>query len=567
MPLRRHAVTRTNHAVPVRMGEGLDLPLDVVTEALAILARRGMGKTYTGSVLAEELIAAGLPVCVIDPVGVWWGLRSSADGTGPGFPVVIFGGEHADVPLHEAAGARLAEILAVERFPAILDLSELSKSAARRFVTDFLETLYRRNREPLHLIIDEADLFAPQRTFAGVERLLGAAEDAVRRGRQRGLGVTLISQRPAALHKTVLSQVSSLLVMGMTSQHDISAIDEWVGVHSTVEEARTVKASIPQLGPGQAWVWSPEWLGTLRQVQIRQRLTFDSSATPKAGQTRVQPREWATVNVAALTAQLATPTTPAAKGKANVVDLETPRLRARVAELEKQLAAQPSAPVISPEAVAGLRDTVDALLQLAAMIASEARAAAEDLAALLSVTPTVAAAPRSVPPARPTHAPARMEPAGLGGLGKAQRAILTVLAQHGPSTTAQVALLSRYSAKSGGYRNALSTLRTDGYMTGRGNEPLTITDAGRQALGVWAALPTGRALVEWWYEELGKAERAILEVLIQAWPAPVPTHTIADAAGYSASSGGFRNALSRLRTLGLASGRGELVACDKLGRG
>lgn len=25
---------------------------------------------------------AGVPVVVLDPVGVWWGIRSSADGTG-----------------------------------------------------------------------------------------------------------------------------------------------------------------------------------------------------------------------------------------------------------------------------------------------------------------------------------------------------------------------------------------------------------------------------------------------------------------------------------------------------
>jgi hypothetical protein len=103
-------------------------------------------------------------------------------------------------------------------------------------------------------------------------------------------------------------------------------------------------------------------------------------------------------------------------------------------------------------------------------------------------------------------------------------------------------------------------------MTGRGGGALAITDTGRDALGVWEALPTGPGLIAWWFEILGKAERAILEVLIQEWPASVPVARIAEAAGYSASSGGFRNSLSRLRTLGLAAGRGELVVCDSLGR-
>jgi len=47
----------------------------------------------------------------------------------------------------------------------------------------------------------------------------------------------------------------------------------------------------------------------------------------------------------------------------------------------------------------------------------------------------------------------------------------------------------------------------------------------------------------------GKPERVILDVLVDHWPAAVPVETIAAAIGYSPTSGGFRNALSRIRTL------------------
>src|SRR5688500_12978480 len=86
----------------------LELPIEFATEASAILARRGRGKTYTASVFAEELEAAGQPFVVLDPVGVWWGLRSSTDGTKPGLKVKILGGEHSDVPLEPTAGRLLA---------------------------------------------------------------------------------------------------------------------------------------------------------------------------------------------------------------------------------------------------------------------------------------------------------------------------------------------------------------------------------------------------------------------------------------------------------------------------
>lgn len=75
------------------------MPEDSVTSTIAILGKKGRGKTHTASVLAEELMDAGCLICVIDPTGVWHGLRSSADGREPGFPVVILGGDHADVAL------------------------------------------------------------------------------------------------------------------------------------------------------------------------------------------------------------------------------------------------------------------------------------------------------------------------------------------------------------------------------------------------------------------------------------------------------------------------------------
>jgi hypothetical protein len=88
------------------------------------------------------------------------------------------------------------------------------------------------------------------------------------------------------------------------------------------------------------------------------------------------------------------------------------------------------------------------------------------------------------------------------------------------------------------------------------------------ALGPYQPLPTGRELIEWWKrEQLGKAERNILDVLVIRWPAAVPVDDIAAETGYSATSGGFRNALSRLRSLQLASGRGELTINDALMEG
>jgi DNA helicase HerA-like ATPase len=83
----------------LRIAEDLELPIDLVVQKVAILARSGAGKTNTAVDVVEELLEAKQQVVVLDPPGAWWGLRTSADGKKPGYPVVVLGGVHGDLPL------------------------------------------------------------------------------------------------------------------------------------------------------------------------------------------------------------------------------------------------------------------------------------------------------------------------------------------------------------------------------------------------------------------------------------------------------------------------------------
>lgn len=563
------AMTATVDAA-IPLADDFTLPLDAATATFGILGKKGRGKTHTAAVLAEGLITSGVPTTVLDPTGAWYGLRSSADGNAPGLPVVIFGGEHGDVPLTTTMGAAIAEILVERRFPAVLDLSALRKDERRRFATDFLETLYQLNRLAHHIVIDEADEVAPQRASAGVERLLGATEDIVRRGRIRGLGVTMISQRAAALSKSVLSQVDALILLGVTAPQDIAAVDDWVSSHSDPDQARLLKASLPSLPVGQAWVWSPEWLGVTQRIQIHRRSTFDSSSTPKAGARRIVPTEWARVDAAEINARLSDDAPPTATTMA--------RTNTRIRELEQQLADarnQPpqtvrvEVPVLGKAELASISDTAAQLDALGRALIDTASNLTEALTLAAN-----SAAPQSIPPAlngtdtspaQPVSMPAapKASQPQTSPLGKAEREILTVLAQHGTRTTTQIALLTRRSHKSGGFRNSLSKLRSAGFIDGRGE--VTITAQGSAALGTWEPLPQqGPELIRWWGTQLGKAERLILDHLAAAPGRAVPVDELARQTGYSPTSGGFRNSLSRLRSLGLASGRGALQISSQL---
>jgi len=316
-------------AAELKISDDFSFPRGMTTESIGIVAARGSGKTYTTAVMAEELYLAGLPFLVIDPLGVYWGIRSGSDGTETGMSVSILGGEHGDVPLESGTGRAVARWVIDYRKPAILDLSGFRKAEQRDFLSDLAEELYASCKAPLHLIVDEADLFIPQKPGPDDKRVLAAFEDIVRRGRVRGLGITVVTQRPAVIHKDILTQIGTLIVMRMMGPQDRRAIEDWIKFHGDPGKQRVVLSSLASLPVGTAWVWSPGWLGLLRKIEIRERFTFDSSITPKEGAPRVMPTAWAEVDVEELRETLA---------DAVEHDPNDPKvLKARIAELEKAL--------------------------------------------------------------------------------------------------------------------------------------------------------------------------------------------------------------------------------------
>ena len=98
-------------------GRKFVLPLEFLLHTLAIIGIRGSGKTVAATVIAEEMCEAGLLFAAIDPVSVWWGLRVNPDGSPGGYPVVIIGGQHADIPLEKDSGARIADAAATTAPP------------------------------------------------------------------------------------------------------------------------------------------------------------------------------------------------------------------------------------------------------------------------------------------------------------------------------------------------------------------------------------------------------------------------------------------------------------------
>lgn len=564
----------------LHIAEGFSLPVEAITQVFAILARRGAGKTYTAAVFAEELLEQNQQVVVIDPLGVWWGLRSSADGKGPGYSIPVLGGERGDVPLEQTAGAVVADMLVEERAAAVIDLSLMRKGQQRHFMTDFLETLYHKNREAMHLIIDEADLYAPQNVIKGSERLLGAMEDIVRRARVRGIGSTLITQRPAVLHKDVLTQAEPLLAMQLSHARDRAAIEEWVRAHSVEEKYSEMKTTLSGLQVGEAWIWSPSWLNQFRRVKIRRRRTFDSSATPKFGVKIRQPKRLADINLGVLQERIAE---TIEKAKA-----EDPRhLRRRIAELERQVNTQ--APAQSDpkaldqawqrghaEGIKTERQCVEPILRLATAFARD-RGPQGIVQHQAQIREALEVKPNGAPTPPTSHIPVRPAPLPRPAVSvvgtirpadpsikPAQRKILTALAQHpdGLETT-RLALLAGYTVN-GHFNNMVGQLRTSGHITPARVSPIQITESGTEVLGPFDPLPTGEALRDYWKRRVGSSKSRLLSVLFDNYPNDLQTVELAERAGYTVN-GHFNNMLGTLRSMGLVTpARQPLRAMDHL---
>jgi len=277
------------------------IPDTALDSDIAIIARKGSGKSYLARGLAERLLDLERRVVIVDPLGSWWGLKASADGEGEGYPVAVFGGEHADMPLTHTMGEPLARLIAGENLPCVIDTSLMRKEEQGELAIDLFEGLFRFNKDALTIILEEADVFAPQNPAKDgyAARVLHEVDRIARRGRARGLRLISLTQRPARLHKDVLSQAAALVAMRLTSPHDRAAIEDWIKGNADASQAREVMGSLAELAVGEGWVWAPD-LGILERALFPRIRTLDTSATPKAGETRVEPKTLAQVDVAAL---------------------------------------------------------------------------------------------------------------------------------------------------------------------------------------------------------------------------------------------------------------------------
>lgn len=554
------------------------IPDAALEQHTAILGKTGSGKSTTAKLLVEQVVASGARVCVLDTIkSDWWGITSSADGKRPGLPFQILGGPRGHVPLPSSAGRAVAEIVANGSLPlSIIDMADFDPGGIQKFFVDFAPVLLRKMRGVVYLVIEEAHEIAPkERAGFGAENMaIHWAKKLATAGRSRGIRLVVATQRTQSLHNAVLGSCETVIVHRLTTPADQNPVLAWLKANSTKDVLLKVEESLSSLKTGTAWLCSGE-ARIFERVAFPRIKTYDNTATP-TGDGSEQHVKMAPVDQDRLRAIIGTAVKEA---EAN----DPKRLKAQIAELNRALSSKAPAavhaPAVAPDPRA-LREAeergkrqgfeearpihhaegVKEGLRMAQLAVARVEAPDPKVA---TIKPRVAVPVPAAPPPTPRPAPSAPTDTGEVGSGGLRRIMIALAQCPKGLTNRQIGVRAGLSSKSGTFSTYLSRARTNGWITGRG--VLEITQEGLAALGSYEPLPSGPALLDHWLRELGDSGAArLLRAVAAAYPASLSNAEAAERASLSSNSGTFSTYLSKLRTLELVEGRGELRASDDL---
>lgn len=565
----------------LKISKEISLPIDAITQTMAAIGRKGSGKTYLSQMIAEQMLDAEAQVVVIDPVGNWWGLRVNEDGKTKGKEIFVIGGDHGDVPLVPEAGKRIAQLLVEKGISAIIDVSGFGVGEHKRFCADFGEEFFqlkKKNRTPVHLFLEEAQLIVPQNIRPEEGRMYSSFERIVRLGRNYGIGCTIITQRPQSVNKEVLSQVECLCVLQITGPHERKALEYWV---QEVGADRTLIGELPGLSQGEGYVWSPQWLGIFKRVHFSKKQTFDASATPVVGK-KTQAASLSAVDVEALKIAMADVVEQAEKD-------DPTALRKKIRELQNHKCPvvnqnpvkiqKITVPVVGKKTLEGMKVSEAKMRKMLAVIRTYMQTieeSVESFSADIRKAHGVPAPEQKFIKVEPdtfkkmeykVTVPTPVVEGDTKPLTGGALRMLQVLVSRYPMqmSKTQLATFSKLKPSSGTYGTYMSTLRSRGFLI-ENDGMLTASQIAIDELGASPTPPqTSEEVVRMWQEVLSGGARRMFDFLVSNHPQEFTKEELGQNTGLDHSSGTFGTYLSMLRSNGLIEVKsGNIKASENL---
>lgn len=526
-------------------GESVELGLYKFIQTRGMIqASSGGGKSWLARVIAEKTQRAGIPVWTIDPEGEYTTLREK-------FEVVIFGAsEDADLPTDERTLSLVLPELFARNISVVFDLSENSleeKQAVAAAVCTFLLSVPKLEQKPVLLVVDEAQVLAPEREATDS---VVALSDVASRGRKRRLGLLVVTQRLSALNKNLTTQLQNRFVGFCIEDIEIARAAKLINEHK-----KDNAAELPGFNPG-------DFFAVGGAVNFRRVVKFHSAPVETThgdnldadfGSSAKPPiaSESLAELIKVLREKLTVETEPDESDTSDSLD-ENKKLKAEISELRQKLRAAENAPARTviefPEKeVAELKNFIseaegklsslaeDLSIKIAEVFDERTSKLTELVNKLIPLLPELPKE-KFTPRAQETKVKtAQFTRPQNSGLPQGMKKILYSIAQlSNGATRKQITLLTQYKTST---RNEyLRNLENLG-LTEKSGDRFVMTEKGFSALGDdYEPLPSGAALREHWLNTLPQGEAAILGHIFQAHPNSISRERLSDLTGYAAST-------------------------------
>ena len=251
----------------LNISEDLDFNLeDVIGKCIGILGIRGSGKSNTAGVIFEELLNYNYPLTVVDIDGEYFGLKEEYE------LLVIGEGENVDLNIQPEDAAQVAEVSIKQSIPVVLDLSGYLQEDQRTMLKGYFTRLWNlagKLRKPYMIGIEESHEFIPQGKKGELKEIITRI---ALRGRKRGLGGVIISQRSAKVEKDVLTQAGMLFLHRVVHEADMKVYNDLLPWPKS-----EVREKIGLLDTGDCIFLNEK---SASKIYVRERNTFHAGFTP-----------------------------------------------------------------------------------------------------------------------------------------------------------------------------------------------------------------------------------------------------------------------------------------------
>lgn len=238
----------------VELGTGVHLDVQTLIDSkLLVQANSGGGKSYAVRKLCEITYGHAQQI-ILDVEGEFYTLREKHD-------YVLFGGG-GDYPVSVETAPVIARRLLELGVSAVIDIYELGAKRGQ-FIAAFLATIMAAPRAQWHdmiIVVDEANKFCPEDAKEkwadklpdelskrlGLPKDLTASDaivDLMTRGRKRGFGVVLATQRLSSLNKNAAAECNNLMIGRCALDVDIDRAAKRIGMKTT--EAHQALPAMP----------------------------------------------------------------------------------------------------------------------------------------------------------------------------------------------------------------------------------------------------------------------------------------------------------------------------------